>query len=282
MYIPPSVRNILRLAIEEDIGNGDITTQSVIPEEKMARAIIISKGNFIVAGIPFAREVFRIVDPNTDFKVYYNDGSRVKERDIIAEVSGRARSILNCERVCLNLLQRLSGIATMTQAFVEKVKGLNVKIVDTRKTTPLMRFFEKYAVRVGGGYNHRFGLYDGILIKDNHIEVAGSITKAIEAARKHHHLSKVEVEVENIKDLKEALRCGADVVMLDNMSIADMREAVKLAKGKVILEASGNINLTNVRSVAETGVDLISIGAITHSAPAVDISMKIVSSHSSF
>lgn len=276
MHIPEGVRNILRYAIEEDVGHGDITSQSVVSEEKSARAIIISKGNFIVAGIPFAEEVFRIFDPYTDFRVFYNDGSRVKKGDIIAEVSGRARTILTCERVSLNILQRLSGIATLTAAFVEKIKGLNVKIVDTRKTTPGLRFLEKYAVRVGGGSNHRFGLYDGILIKDNHIEASGSITNAIEAAKKHHHLSKIEVEVENLNDLREALKAGADVVMLDNMPIEEMREAVRLAKGKAILEASGNINLNNVRAVAETGVDLISIGAITHSAPAVDISMKIV------
>ncbi|MFN3396236.1 MAG: carboxylating nicotinate-nucleotide diphosphorylase [Thermodesulfovibrionales bacterium] len=280
MRVPERVRNILRIAIEEDVGYGDITTLSVIPEEKRARAVIISKGNFIVAGIPFAQEVFSLIDPDIDFTTFYNDGSRVKKRDIIAEITGRARTILTGERVCLNLLQRLSGIATMTAAFVEKIKDLNVKIVDTRKTTPSLRFLEKYAVRVGGGYNHRFGLYDGILIKDNHIEAAGSIINAIEAARRYHHLSRIEVEVENVNDLKEALKGGADVVMLDNMTIEEMKEAVRLAKGKVILEASGNINLNNVRAVAETGVDLISVGAITHSAPAVDISMKIVSGHS--
>jgi nicotinate-nucleotide pyrophosphorylase (carboxylating) len=279
MNIPTSVRNLLRIAIEEDVGFGDITTQSIISEEKRSRAIILSKGNFIVAGLPFAEEVFRLVDNDIDFRIFYNDGSRVKKGDIIAEVNGRVRTILTCERVSLNLLQRLSGIATMTNAFVEKIKGLNAKIVDTRKTTPLLRYLEKYAVRVGGGHNHRFGLYDGILIKDNHIEAAGSITNAIEAARRCHHLSKIEVEVENMNDLREALKAGADVVMLDNMTIEDMREAVKLAKGKVILEASGNINLNNVKAVAETGVDLISVGAITHSAPAVDISMKIVSGH---
>lgn len=276
MLIPENVRNILRYAIEEDVGCGDITSQFVVSEEKMAKAIILSKGNFIVAGIPFVQEVFRLVDKDLDLRVFYNDGSRVKKGDIIAEVNGRARTILTCERVCLNLLQRLSGIATLTAAFVEKVKGLNVKIVDTRKTTPSLRFLEKYAVRVGGGYNHRFGLYDGILIKDNHIEAAGSITAAIKAAKEHHHLSKIEVEVENLNDLKEALKGGADIVMLDNMTIEEMKESVKLAKGKVILEASGNINLNNVRAIAETGVDLISVGAITHSAPAVDISMKIV------
>ncbi len=278
MFIPEGVKNILRLAIEEDVGFCDITTLSVVPEEKRAKAIIISKGNFVVAGIPFVKEVLRLVDPDIDLRVFYNDGSRVKKRDIIAELSGRAKSILTSERVCLNLFQRLSGIATTTAAFVERVKGLNVKIVDTRKTTPTLRFLEKYAVRVGGGYNHRFGLYDGILIKDNHIELAGGIANAIEAARRHHHLSKIEVEVENINDLQEALKAGVDIVMLDNMTIDEMKEAVKLAKGKVLLEASGNINLNNVRAVAETGVDLISIGAITHSAPAVDISMKVVSS----
>lgn len=276
MYIPFNVKNILRLALEEDIGNGDLTTTLLIPEDHKSRALIIAKASFIVAGMPFAKEVFHIIDQETELKIFYNDGARVRKGDIIAEVYGSTRTLLSCERVSLNVLQRVSGIATLTNAFVEKVKGIDVKIVDTRKTTPGLRFMEKYAVRVGGGNNHRFGLYDGILIKDNHIEAAGSITDAIHAARRTHHLSKIEAEVENLKDLKEALAAGADVVMLDNMSIKDMREAVKIAKGKVIIEASGNISIDNVRDVAETGVDLISIGAITHSAPAVDISMKIV------
>jgi len=276
MYIPFNVKNIIRLALEEDVGSCDLTTSLLIPEGQRSRALIVAKGNFIVAGIPFLQEVFNILDPETSFRIFFDDGSKVRRGDIIAEVYGDSRTLLSCERVGLNILQRLSGIATLTNAFVEKVKGTAVKIVDTRKTTPGLRFMERYAVRVGGGCNHRFGLYDGILIKDNHIETAGSITNAINAARKAHHLLKIEVEVENLNDLKEALKAGADVVMLDNMPLEDMREAVRMAKGKVIIEASGNININNVKAVAETGVDLISIGAITHSAPAVDISMKIV------
>ena len=276
MYIPFDVRNILRLALEEDIGNCDLTTTITIPEEQRSKALVIAKGSFTIAGLPFAKEVFAMLDPEIVFRIFFNDGSRIRKGDIIAEIYGRARTILSGERVSLNIMQRLSGIATITNAFVEKVRGLDVKIVDTRKTTPCLRFMERYAVKTGGGGNHRFGLFDGILIKDNHIEAAGSITSAIKSARKAHHLLKIEVEVENLKDLREALKAVADVVMLDNMSTDDMKEAVNTARGKAIIEASGNITLNNVRAVAETGVNLISVGAITHSAPAVDISMKII------
>lgn len=276
MHIPFNVKNIIRLALEEDIGNGDITTTLLVPEEQNAKALIIAKGSFIVAGLPFVEEAFNTIDQGIEFKILFGDGLKVRKGDIIAEINGRTRTLLSCERVSLNILQRLSGIATLTNAFVDKVRGLDVKIIDTRKTTPCMRFMEKYAVKVGGGSNHRFGLYDCILIKDNHIEAVGSIKNAIIAARGANHLLKTEIEVENLNDLKEALKAGVDIVMLDNMSVEDMREAVKTAKGKVIIEASGNVNLNNVRGIAETGVDMISIGAITHSAPAVDISMKIV------
>ncbi|NCO83687.1 MAG: nicotinate-nucleotide diphosphorylase (carboxylating) [Nitrospirae bacterium CG_4_10_14_3_um_filter_44_29] len=279
MRIPHSVSEIIRIALEEDIGNGDITTAFLIPEDSESRALIIAKENFVVAGIPFLKEVFNLFDGETKVDVFINDGSKVMKGDVIAEVSGRTRVLLSGERVSLNLLQRLSGIATLTNMFVEKVRGLHAKIVDTRKTTPGLRFMEKYAVRAGGGNNHRFGLFDGILIKDNHIEAVGSITEALRLASEGHHLAKIEVEVENLKELKEAVEEGADIVMLDNMSVKDMKEAVKIvhaSKKDVILEASGNVSLENVREVAETGVDLISIGALTHSATAVDISMKIV------
>ncbi|HBR21007.1 MAG TPA: carboxylating nicotinate-nucleotide diphosphorylase [Nitrospiraceae bacterium] len=279
MKIPHSVREIIRIALEEDIGNGDITTAFLIPEDSESKALIIAKGNFVVAGIPFIKEVFGFFDREVRFNVFINDGSKVMKGDVIAEVSGGTKVLLSGERVSLNILQRLSGIATLTNMFVEKVKGLHAKIVDTRKTTPGLRFMEKYAVRVGGGNNHRFGLFDGILIKDNHIEAVGSITEALRLASEGHHLAKIEVEVENLNDLKEAIEGGADIVMLDNMSVQDMKEAVNIvrsSKKEVILEASGNVSLENVREVAETGVDLISIGALTHSATAVDISMKIV------
>ncbi len=276
MYIPFNIRDILRLALEEDIGHCDITTTFIIPDGHRSKALLVAKGNFIVAGMPFAKEVFHIMDAGTEFRIFHEEGSKVRRGDIIAEIAGNTRTLLSCERVSLNILQRLCGIATLTSVFVEKVKGAGVKIVDTRKTTPGLRFMEKYAVRMGGGSNHRFGLYDGILIKDNHIEAVGSITAAISSARQAHHLSKIEVEVENLTELKEAVHAGADVIMLDNMSIEDMKEAVKMAKGKAILEASGNMSLERVRDVAETGVDLISVGALTHSAPAADISMKII------
>jgi nicotinate-nucleotide pyrophosphorylase (carboxylating) len=276
MEIPSSVISLIRRALEEDIGPGDITTSLVIPGEHESKAAFLSKGNFVLAGLPFAKEVFRILNPSVGIRTFFNDGDKINTADVIAEIYGNTRVILNGERVSLNILQRLSGIATLTNMFTEKVKGLNVKIVDTRKTTPCQRFMEKYAVRTGGGYNHRFGLFDGILIKDNHIKAVGNIREAVQRAKSSHQLTKIEVEVRNLDELNEAIEAGADVVMLDNMTIPDMREAVKISKSRVLLEASGSVNLENVRDIAETGVDLISIGALTHSAPSVDISLKIV------
>ena len=276
MHIPLSTVNSLRRALEEDIGHADITSACTIPEDHRSKALFVAKANFVVAGMPFAREVFSLEDPGTGFKPLCKEGSKVAKGDIIAEVWGTTRTLLACERVSLNLLQRLCGIATLTNAFVAKVKGTGARIVDTRKTTPGLRFMEKYAVRIGGGGNHRFGLFDGILIKDNHIEAVGGITAAVSGARQAHHLSKIEVEVENLVELKEALVAGADVVMLDNMSLDDMKKAVRMAKGKAVIEASGNISIERVRDIAETGVDLISVGVLTHSAPAADISMKVV------
>ncbi len=270
------LKETIRIAIYEDIGHGDITSLLIVPEYKKAKASIIAKEDLILAGVPFIKEVFNAIDPGVEIQIFFDEGSRVKKGDIIAKISGSARSLLAGERISLNILQRISGIATMTNQYVKKVNGLPVKIADTRKTIPGMRLMEKYGVRIGGGVNHRFGLYDGILIKDNHIKVAGGVKRAIELAKKGHHLLKIEVEVKNLDELKEALDAGADVIMLDNMSITDMKKAVKIAKGKAILEASGNVNLENIRSIAETGVDIISIGALTHSARAVDTSMKIV------
>jgi nicotinate-nucleotide pyrophosphorylase (carboxylating) len=276
VYIPPSVIKVIHCALQEDIGNGDITTSLLIPERSKSTAHYIAKERFVLAGLPFIQEVFRILDPSTVLKTLYHDGSVVKKGEVIAELSGRTHSILKGERVSLNILQQLSGIATLTNMYVKKIEGLKAKIADTRKTTPCLRFMEKYAVRTGGGCNHRFGLYDGILVKDNHIMVSGSIRKAVREAKKGHHLSRIEVEVRTLRELKDAIEEGANVIMLDNMSLNDMKEAVKVAGGKVLLEASGNVNLENVRAVAETGVDLISVGALTHSAVAVDISLKIV------
>ena len=276
MEIPSSVIDLIHRALEEDIGPGDITTSLLIPDENESRALYIAKGIFVLAGLPFSREVFQILDPSISFKVFYNEGANVMKGDVVAEVHGKTRAILSGERVSLNILQRLSGIATLTSMYVHKIKGLKAKIVDTRKTTPCQRFMEKYAVRMGGGGNHRFGLFDGILIKDNHIEAVGSIKEAVKLAKSSHHLAKIEVEVENLYDLKEAIKAGADIVMLDNMSVSDIKEAVKISNGRVLLEASGGVKLENVRDIAEAGVDLISVGALTHSAVAVDISLKIV------
>ncbi|NWF52177.1 MAG: carboxylating nicotinate-nucleotide diphosphorylase [Nitrospirae bacterium] len=276
MDIPLGVGNIIRVALEEDVGQGDVTTILLIPEDSISKAHYIAKEDFILAGLPFALEVFKIIDSSISYKTFYEDGSKIKKGDVIAEISGKTRVILKGERVSLNFLQRLSGIATLTNKYVKKIKGLKAKILDTRKTTPCIRFMEKYAVKIGGGYNHRFGLFDGILIKDNHIKILGSIKKAINRTKKGHHLFKIEVEVKNHKELKEAIEAGADIVMLDNMSIDEVKKAVEIARGMVMLEASGNISLDNVIEVAETGVDFISIGALTHSAPAVDINLKIV------
>ena len=276
MEIPASVIDLIHRALEEDIGPGDITTSLLIPDENESRALYIAKGNFVLAGLPFSREVFQILDPSISFKMFYNEGVNVIKGDVIAEVHGKTRAVLSGERVSLNILQRLSGIATLTSMYVHKIKGLKAKIVDTRKTTPCQRFMEKYAVRIGGGGNHRFGLFDGILIKDNHIEAVGSIKEAVKLTKSSYYLAKIEVEVENLYDLKEAIKAGADIVMLDNMSVSDIKEAVKISNGRVLLEASGGVKLENVRDIAEAGVDLISVGALTHSAVAVDISLKIV------
>lgn len=276
MDVPASVTQLLQHAIEEDIGHGDITSSLIIPEESEAKALFIAKGNFVLAGFPFARLVFHILDPSVSFRTFYAEGAKVRKGDVLGEVAGKTRVLLAGERTSLNILQRLSGIATLTSQFVDAVAGTKARIVDTRKTTPCHRFMEKYAVRMGGGVNHRFGLFDGILIKDNHIEAVGGIREAVSLAKSGHHLAKIEVEVENLKELEEALAAKADIIMLDNMSVQDMADAVKLTDGRVALEASGNVTLENVRQIAATGVDMISIGALTHSVTAADISLKIV------
>lgn len=273
------VDNILLNALHEDIGNGDVTTSALVPEKHVSSAIIIAKGDFILAGLPFAERIFKITDRNIKFRAVNKDGSRIKAKTVIAKISGSTGNLLMAERTALNLLQRLSGIATLTDKYVQSVKDLKVKIADTRKTAPGLRFFDKYAVRTGGGCNHRFGLFDGVLIKDNHIAAIGGVGKAVKLARaKVQHLFNIEVEVKNIAEVKEALSARADVIMLDNMNVDMMKRAVSIIRRKapgVLIEASGNVNFENVRSIAATGVDLISIGALTHSAPAADISMKI-------
>ncbi|MFA4905774.1 MAG: carboxylating nicotinate-nucleotide diphosphorylase [Candidatus Margulisiibacteriota bacterium] len=263
-------------ALKEDIGRGDITSQAIIPRGQKAKAQIIAKEAGVIAGLSVAREVFRAVDRSLRFSPKVKDGNKVKKGTIIAEVSGSARSILAGERVALNFLQHLSGIATLTNKFVirAKGKGIRVKVLDTRKTIPGMRKLEKYAVRVGGGVNHRMGLYDAILIKDNHIKLAGGIRKAVKGIKR---IKDIEVEVKSLSEVKQAIVAEADRILLDNMNIKTLRQAVKLCrKAGIKTEASGGVNLQNVRAVAKTGVDFISIGALTHSAPALDISLKII------
>lgn len=271
----PAVSQLIRTALEEDCGNGDVTTAATIPENTSAHGRYIAKEDGILCGMPVVRAVFDEIDPDIELKVNFEEGEAFKKGDILAEVTGNARSVLTGERVGLNLLQHMSAIATATAAAVKQVEGSKAKITDTRKTTPGMRYLEKLAVRVGGGTNHRFNLSDGVLIKDNHIVAAGSITAAIEAARKAvPHTLKIEVEVEDFHQLDEALKAGADIIMLDNMSCEDMKKAVDTVNKRALLEASGNMGERDLREVAATGVDIISIGALTHSVKALDISLK--------
>jgi nicotinate-nucleotide pyrophosphorylase (carboxylating) len=274
------IESIIDQALAEDSGCGDITTEALILPELRGRASIVVKANGILAGIEVARAVFRRVDPSLQFEILIPERSKVKPGNVIARVEGGVASILKAERVALNFLQRLSGIASETHRYVEAIKGRNVRIMDTRKTAPGLRFLEKYAVRVGGGYNHRLHLGDGVLIKDNHLAVLRSQGMSLneiiaEARQKAPHNLEVEVEVRTVGEAMEATDAGADIIMLDNMSLEEMRRAVELIEGRALLEASGGITLDNVRRVAETGVDFISIGALTHSAKALDISLEM-------
>jgi nicotinate-nucleotide pyrophosphorylase (carboxylating) len=269
------VRNLVQVAIEEDIGRGDVTTDATIAEHAISRAQVITKQEVVLAGMEVFAEVYAVLDRSVQVREHYHDGDFLSGGMIIADLAGRARSLLMGERVALNFLQRLSGIATLTRRYVEAVRGYNVEIVDTRKTTAGWRVLEKYAVRVGGGKNHRHDLGDGILIKDNHIVAAGGIKQAIEMARRRsHHLLKVEVEVESLEQIEEALQAGAEVIMLDNMTPAMLAEGVKMIGRRAIVEASGGVSLDTVIAVARTEVDLISVGKLTHSAPAADIHVE--------
>lgn len=276
MYLYGHMLDTLILnALSEDVGTGDITTESTIPEDRVAHGKYRAKESGVLCGIGVAERVFALINPSIRFTAYKKDGDRIEKGEIIAEVVGKATDVLTGERVGLNLMQRMSGIATRTAEACAQVEGTGAKICDTRKTTPGLRVIEKYAVKVGGGTNHRFNLADGILIKDNHIVAAGSITAAVNAARANApHTLKIEVEVENFDQLDEALAAGADIIMLDNMSCADMTKAVGIVAGRAITEASGNMGDRNLREVAECGVDLISIGALTHSVRSLDISLK--------
>lgn len=275
LFNNPQVEQIITLALNEDIGTGDITTLSTIPADKTALGRFVAKEDMILCGIDLAKHIFGRVDPSIELKANFTDGDAVKKGDVIATVSGNAQNVLTGERTALNFMQRLTGIATRTHASVAEVAGTNAKITDTRKTTPGLRVLEKYAVRVGGGTNHRFNLADGVLIKDNHIAVSGGIKNAVKNARAViPHTLKIEVEVETKEQLAEALDAGADIIMLDNMSNDLMRECVGLVAGRALVEASGNMGEKSLREVAETGVDIISIGALTHTVKAADISLK--------
>lgn len=265
-------------ALKEDLGDaGDITSAACIPASAMSRANLSARRPGVIAGVDLALAAFRLVDRDIEVRVEKSDGARVVARDIVMRVEGPSRGILTAERVALNFLGRLSGVATLTAQFVEAIAGTRAKIVCTRKTAPGLRAFEKYAVRCGGASNHRFGLYDAVMIKDNHIAAAGGIAEAMKAAKAAvGHMTKIEIEVETLEQLEEALEHGAHVVLLDNMSLDDLRLAVSLNKGRAVLEASGGVSLDSVRAIAMTGVDVISSGAITHSAPSLDLGLDFL------
>ncbi|MDI6852372.1 MAG: carboxylating nicotinate-nucleotide diphosphorylase [Deltaproteobacteria bacterium] len=274
----PQVDRLIQLALEEDIGRGDVTTQALIPPEKKGAAQVRAKERLVAAGLPVAARVFMKLDREVHFLPMVREGQEVEAGAVLAQLRGPVASILTGERVALNFLMRLSGIATYTRQVVAAVQDFPVAVVDTRKTTPGWRVLEKYAVKVGGAKNHRFGLFDGVLIKNNHLTAVGSITEAVRRARQQtHQLLKIEVEVADLKGLAEALAAGADIIMLDNMADADLLEAVKLTQGRALLEASGGMTLERLPQVAATGVNCISMGALTHSAPAVDIHLLLVS-----
>ena len=266
---------LLLAALREDVGTGDITTISCIPAENRSEGAFLAKESGVICGLEIAKRVFALVDSSIVFRAQVKDGDRVEKGQYFATVEGPSRSVLTGERVALNFMQRLSGTATATAKAVAEVKGTGARIVDTRKSTPGLRVLEKYAVRVGGGHNHRFNLSDGVLIKDNHISAAGGIAQAVKAARGAvPHVMKIEVETETLEQVQQALDAGADIIMLDNMTNELMSQAGKLINGRAITEASGNMGEKNLAEVAATGVDVISIGALTHSVKALDISLK--------
>ena len=272
------VADAVRAALKEDLGRaGDITTQATIPKTARAKAVIAAREDGVIAGIALAREAFSQIDAAITFESCVEDGAHVAKGAVVARIEGFADGILSAERVALNFLGRLSGVATLTARFASEIAHTKARVCDTRKTTPLLRSFEKYAVRCGGGANHRFGLDDAILIKDNHIAVAGGVKSALRAAKDFKgHLVKIEIEVDTLEQLREVLAEGADVVLLDNMSLGDLREAVAMIDGRMIVEASGGVTLETIAGIAETGVDLISVGALTHSARVLDLGLDVV------
>ncbi len=271
------VRDIIRRALEEDINYLDTTTDYMIAADARDTAQLVAKANGVICGLDIAMDVFEMLDPTFTYEIFMGDGSAVKPGDVIARYTGNTRCLLKGERTALNLLQHLSGIATATANAVALTAGTRAAITDTRKTLPGLRALQKYAVTMGGGKNHRFNLSDGAMLKDNHIDAAGGIPQAVEALRaKLGHMVKLEVETRNLDEVRQAVEAGADIIMLDNMSCDEMKKAVALVDGRALLEASGGITADTLRAVAETGVDVISIGALTHSVTALDISMKMV------
>lgn len=270
-----NVDNLILMSLKEDISNEDITTNSIIQDNKIGKITLICKEDGILAGIEVFKRVFLLLDRNISFSIEKKDGEKINKNDIIGEISGDLRAILTGERTALNYLQHMSGIATYTHNMVKLLKGSNIKLLDTRKTTPNMRIFDKYSVKVGGGFNHRYNLSDGILIKDNHINATGSITEAINLARNYApFVRKIEIEVENLEMVAEAVEAKADIIMLDNMTPELMKEAIKLINGRAKTECSGNVSKENIEKIKNTGVDYISSGALTHSAPILDFSLK--------
>lgn len=271
---PILIDKYILAALREDMTSGDITTDSILKDEK-AEVNLIAKDKGILAGLDVFKRVFEILDEDVTFEFYFSDGDEVENKDLLGKIRGRAKAILEGERTALNFLQRMSGIATYTKKMVDALDSEHVKILDTRKTTPNMRIFEKYAVTLGGGYNHRYNLSDGIMLKDNHIDAAGGIRKAVEKVRSlNPFVKKIEVEVENFDQVREALEAKADIIMLDNMEIEEIREACKIINKRAIIECSGNVSLENINSYKDLDIDYISSGAITYSAAVLDLSMK--------
>jgi nicotinate-nucleotide pyrophosphorylase (carboxylating) len=269
------IRSIVERALEEDLGSGD-RSSALFPESLRARGVIVAKQAGVLAGLPVAEEVFHQLDGNLAWNPCKHDGEKLREGETVVGLAGSLRAILAGERTALNFLQRMSGIATMTSRFVEAVAGTRAKILDTRKTAPGLRILDKDAVRAGGGFNHRFGLYDGVMLKDNHVRAAGGIEPAVRAVRKRVPPGqKIEVEVTRMEEVEEALRAGAEIIMLDNMPVTEMKKAVQFIKGRVLVEASGGVSLENVGEIAAAGVDLISVGALTHSVKALDLSLEV-------
>ena len=267
---------LIKMALEEDITSEDVSTNAVMPEYRKGKVQLLCKQDGVICGLSVFLRTFRLLDEATEAEFFVSDGDEVKKGQLLAELTGDIRVLLSGERVALNYLQRMSGIATYTRSVAKLLEGSKTKLLDTRKTTPNMRIFEKYAVRVGGGNNHRYNLSDGVLLKDNHIGAAGGVAAAVRAAKEYApFVRKIEIEVETLEQMKEALDAGAEIIMLDNMSCEDMTKAVQRVDGKVLLEASGNVTAETIRGIAETGVDIISLGALTHSVKCFDISMRI-------